>query len=315
MSVWRVFTLAALLLLLAACASGAPDSGEASMKRDPSQRVSKHQPLHRPTIALVLGGGGVRGFAHVGAIQALEEAGIDADLVVGTSVGSVVGALYAAGRSSQELLALAREVRTVEFADWTFRGNGLLEGVALERWIDRQVASDSIENLPRQYIAVATDLRTGATLEIDSGSVGFAVRASSSIPGVFRPARMGDDWLVDGGLTNILPVRVARRHHPEVIIAVDVYCHERFRAPTSSAGVLTRSMQLQSCKLSEEDRRQADLMVTPRLEMTNRGRFDQREALIAAGRLAMDSALRDTCDKGTSLSKLAREVLCFSQTR
>ena len=148
MSVWRVFTLAALLLLLAACASGAPDSGEASMKRDPSQRVSKHQPLHRPTIALVLGGGGVRGFAHVGAIQALEEAGIAVDaagqnqivVAAGANAAARASALDGLAPSPRDILLLQLRDTEEDHAWWLEQQLGLIQRIGLEPFKERVYA-------------------------------------------------------------------------------------------------------------------------------------------------------------------------------
>ena len=164
-----------------------------------------------PKIGLALGGGAARGFAHVGVIQVLEEAGIKPDLVVGTSAGSLVAALYASGRNGQQLQATALEMDEAAFADWTLPwfNRGMLRGEALGRYVDGQVGHRLIENMDLPLGVVATDLASGQGVLFQRGDTGTAVRASSAVPAVFQPVRIGTREYVDGGLVSPVPVRFA----------------------------------------------------------------------------------------------------------
>jgi NTE family protein len=140
-----------------------------------------------PRIGLALGGGAARGFAHIGVIQVLEEAGIRPDLVVGTSAGSLVAALYAAGRSGPELARTALAMDESALTDWSFPGRGMIRGDALARYVREMTGGRTIEQLPLPLGIVATDLDSGAAMLFQRGDVGQAVRASSAVPAVFQP--------------------------------------------------------------------------------------------------------------------------------
>ncbi|HEX5127599.1 MAG TPA: patatin-like phospholipase family protein, partial [Rhodocyclaceae bacterium] len=146
----------------------------------------------RPKIGLALGSGAARGFAHIGVIKALETNGIDPDIIVGTSAGSVVGALYAAGFGVFDLQKLAFQLDDSAFTEWAIFERGFLKGDALERFINQQVGNKPIEGLKRKFAALATDLATGEPAIFSSGNVGIAVRASSSVPDVFAPVVIRD---------------------------------------------------------------------------------------------------------------------------
>lgn len=177
----------------------------------------------RPTVALALGGGSARGWAHIGVIRALEEAGVRIDMVCGTSIGALVGSVYAAGeldRFEQWVLGLGlREV--AGFLDVGF-GGGLLKGERLMAFFAEQYQDRPIEELKIPFAAVATSLRTGAEVWLRSGSTLRAVRASIALPGLFTPVIHQDTVLVDGGLVNPVPVSLARAMDADVVIAVDL---------------------------------------------------------------------------------------------
>lgn len=175
------------------------------------------------TIGLALGGGSARGFAHIGVLQALDEAKIPVQVVAGTSAGSLVGAFYAAGFTPWKMQEVALKVRDIDVADLS-SGNrrGMTGGAALRRLVNSFLDNMPIEKMPRRFAAVATDLGTGEKLAIQRGDTGAAVVASCSIPGVFIPALIDGRELVDGGLTSPLPVAVARQLGADFVIAVDV---------------------------------------------------------------------------------------------
>jgi NTE family protein len=180
--------------------------------------------MTRPRIGLALGSGSARGWAHIGVIDALAEAGIEPDIVVGTSMGSLVGAAYVAGRMTAlrewAMAATWREIAGL--MDVRLSGGGLIEGKQVIAFLQRLDIAAPIENYAKTYAAVATDLVTGREIWLQSGPIPEAVRASIALPGIFSPARVGDQWLVDGGLTNPVPVSVCRALGADVIIAVNL---------------------------------------------------------------------------------------------
>jgi predicted acylesterase/phospholipase RssA len=155
-------------------------------------------------------------------IALLEEAGIRPDLVVGTSAGSLVAALYAAGRSGTELGALAQSMDEGAITDWAFPGRGLIRGEALARYVREQTGQRSIEQMKLPLGIVATDLDSGAAILFQRGDTGAAVRASSAVPAVFQPVKIGSREYVDGGLVSPVPVRFARQMGAELVLAVDI---------------------------------------------------------------------------------------------
>ena len=173
-------------------------------------------------LALVLGAGGSRGFAHVGVIKALEAAGIRPQIVVGSSSGSVVAALYAGGLDAHALEAMALRIADSDLIDLTMFGPGRVQGEALQDYVNKALGNRSIESLPRQFAVVVTERATNTMTVFNRGNTGLAVRASSSIPEVFWPVLIEGREYVDGGLTSRVPVPVARRMGADVVIAVDI---------------------------------------------------------------------------------------------
>jgi NTE family protein len=181
-------------------------------------------PLHRPRIGLALGSGSARGLAHLGVIRAMEEAGIEVDFIAGTSMGALIGAIYAAGKLD-ELEATFQVFdwkKTVSFFDVVLPKSGLLDGARISELVRAHVSADAIETLPKPFAAVATDIVSGEEVVIRSGDVIEAVRASISVPGIFTPVRSNGCILVDGGLTNPVPASVARAMGADIVIAVDL---------------------------------------------------------------------------------------------
>ena len=213
------------VLVLAGCASApkapVPDGPATTIMAPPPAVVVPKTP---PRIGLALGGGAARGFAHVGVIQVLEEAGIRPVLVSGTSAGSLVAAIYASGKNGKQLQQVAETMEEATFADWTLPlfNRGMLRGDALAKYVNTQVGSRLIEDLPMPLGIVATDLNSGQSMLFQRGDTGTAVRASSSVPAVFQPVRISGRDYVDGGLVSPVPVRAARQMGAELVIAVDI---------------------------------------------------------------------------------------------
>ena len=203
---------------LAGCATG-PRAPELAAPRAMALTPVKAE---RPVVALVLGAGGSRGFAHIGVIKVLEAAGIEPAIVVGSSSGSVVAALYAGGYRSSALETMALRVEDRELIDFTLFGPGRVEGAALARYVNRALGYRPIEDLERAFAVVATEREHRRMTVFNHGDPGLAVRASSSIPDLFWPVTIDGMQYVDGGLSSRVPVPVARRMGAQVVIAVDV---------------------------------------------------------------------------------------------
>ena len=188
----RVFLL--LLLILSGC-TALPTVTEAT-----PPKLQPPTKMQAPKIALVLGGGAVRGFAHIGVIKTLEAHGIVPDIVVGTSAGSVVGALYAGGYSGFELQKIAFQLDQESVGDWVMPDRGFIKGEMLQNFINRALQNRPIERMNKIFAAVTTELQTGEMAVFRRGNTGMAVRASAAVPGVFRPTRINNRNYVDGGL-------------------------------------------------------------------------------------------------------------------
>lgn len=246
-----------------------------------------------PRIGLALGGGAARGFAHIGAIQVLEEAGIRPDFVVGTSAGSLVAALYASGKGGQELAATALTLDEGAITDWSFPGRGLIRGEALARFVREQTGGRLIEQMKLPLGIVATDLDSGAGMLFQRGDTGTAVRASSAVPAVFQPVKIGEREYVDGGLVSPVPVRYARQMGAEFVIAIDISSPPD-GAPTGDAlKLLLQTFAIMSRSINRFELREADLVLRPALVGVSSADFNSRVRAIRAGREAASAALAD----------------------
>jgi NTE family protein len=248
-------------------------------------------PKKKPMMALVLGGGAARGFAHIGVIKVLEANGLIPDLIVGTSAGSVVGALYASGISGFELQRLALAIDESTFSDWTIRGRGVFKGEALASYVNKQVQGRPIEKLPRALAVVATDIRSGESAVFQRGDTGTAVRASSAVPGIFAPVRIGDREYVDGGLTHPVPAAIARRLGAEVVIAVDISSKPADQEVSSTLDVLLQTFTIMGNRVSQYELAQADVVIRPALNGLKGIDFASRNLAILEGERAATSAL------------------------
>ena len=248
--------------------------------------IATPKPPKPPRIGLALGGGAARGFAHIGVIQVLEEAGIRPDLVVGTSAGSLVAALYAAGRSGAELARVALQMDESAITDWSFPGRGMIRGEALARYVREQTGGRTIEQLPLPLGIVATDLDSGSALLFQRGDVGMAVRASSAVPAIFQPVRIGDREYVDGGLVAPVPVRFARQMGAELVIAVDISSPPDGNATSDPFKMLLQTFAIMGKSISQFELKDADVVLRPRLLGVSSADFTARKRAIESGREA-----------------------------
>ena len=234
-------------------------------------------------VALVLGGGAARGFAHVGVIKVLEANGVMPDVIVGTSAGSLVGALYASGMNAFELQRVALSVDESTFADWTLAGRGLIRGEAIAQFVNTQLKQATIEKLPRGLAIVATDLRTGEPIVFQRGDTGTAVRASSAVPGIFNPVRIGDRDYVDGGLTHPVPAAVARRLGADVVIAVDISAKPDGRDLSGTVDVLLQTFTIMGARVAQYELAAADVVIRPAIGQMRGVDFSARSLAILEG--------------------------------
>ena len=249
------------------------------------------KPPKPPRIGLALGGGAARGFAHIGVIQVLEDAGIRPDLVVGTSAGSLVAALYAAGRSGSELARVALAMDESAITDWSFPGRGMIRGDALARYVREQTGGRSIEQLPLPLGIVATDLDNGQAMLFQRGDVGLAVRASSAVPAVFQPVSIGGREYVDGGLVSPVPVRFARQMGAELVIAVDISSPPDGNATSDPFKMLLQTFSIMGKSINGFELKDADIVLRPRLLGVSSADFTARKRAIDAGREAAMAGL------------------------
>lgn len=282
----RAWWAGGLLWLLAGCAMvPAPESPA------PPEPATT---MRTPRVGLALGGGAARGFAHVGVIQVLEEAGIRPDLVTGTSAGSLVAALYASGRNGNQLQRIAETMDEATFTDWTLPlfSRGMLRGDALARYVHQQVGGRRIEELAMPLGILATDLQSGQGVLFERGDIATAVRASSAVPGLFQPVRITGREYVDGGLVAPVPVRQARQMGAELVIAVDISQQPEANVPGDVFTILLQTFAIMGRSINALELRGPDLIVVrPALSGFSGADFTARNRAIQAGRSAMLQAL------------------------
>ena len=242
-------------------------------------------------IGLALGGGAARGFAHIGVIKALEAQGIVADIVVGTSAGAVVGALYAAGNNGFELQKLAIKLDESKLSDWSVPDRGVLKGEGLQKFVNDTVANRPIEGLKKTFAAVATDLRSGDAILFRSGNTGMAVRASATVPGVFRPVGINGHEYVDGGLSSLVPVRFARQLGADLVIAVDISAPPGKQPVRGTLDILLQTFTIMGQNLARYELKDAEIVIRPQVGNVGATDFPARHDAIMEGEKAAQAAL------------------------
>jgi len=240
---------------------------------------------NRPRVALVLGGGAARGFAHVGVIRALEQEKIPIDLIVGTSVGSLIGALYAYEMNSFELEWTAFSLEKDDLLDYALlsASMGPIKGERLEAFVNKKVPVANIESLKIPFAAVATDLNRGTRVVLDHGPLARAIRASCAIPGVFQPVEHQGKLLVDGGTVDNLPVAVAREKGADVVIAVDISQNVTNFNITNLVDVTLQAVHIMFSENVSQQRRAADVLISPAVGSVAMMDFTQKKRLMQVG--------------------------------
>jgi len=244
----------------------------------------------KPVVALVLGAGAARGFAHIGVIKALEAQGIRPDIIVGSSAGSVIAALYASGASGNDLNRIALNLDEATIADWGLpfagRFGGLIKGDALQAMVNREVQNKTIEQMRIPLGIVATELQSGKGILFRTGNTGLAVRASCSVPGVFQPAVISGKEYVDGGLVAPVPVSYAKQMGATLVIAVNISSEPVHQDATGTFGILQQTISIMQRSINQYELKGADIVITPHLKQMSSGDFKSRNSAILAGEIA-----------------------------
>lgn len=214
-------------------------------------------------IGLALGGGGALGMAHIGVLKALNEYGIQPDIIVGTSIGSLVGGVYACGLPLSCMEKEALKVKTAQLLDVNLNPSGLLSGTAATKVIKHIIKTDfNIEELPTKYGAVAVDIKTGEEVLLTSGSLLTAIRASISVPGVFIPCKTADQTLVDGGVLNNIPEDHVKNMGADVVLSVNLLSDfTPYTTPKTAVHSIAFSFLIMQKKLVETKKKYADLRI------------------------------------------------------
>ncbi|MGE5285225.1 MAG: patatin-like phospholipase family protein [Actinomycetota bacterium] len=270
---------ALLLLLLASCAG----------------REVTPAPVETPRkavkVAVVLGAGAAKGFAHVGVLKVLEANRVPVHMIVGTSVGSLVGSLYAYGYPAYDLQKIAMGLEKGDLVDWTVPDNGFVKGEKLEAYVNRMIRGATMESLRIPFHAVATDIGSGEEMVFGKGNTGLAVRASCAIPGLFRPARIGDRTYVDGGVVSPVAVDAARRLGADVVIAVDIAGGVSGAVPDTTMDTIFQSINIMYSKIAAAQLSRADVVIRPKVGHIDSGDFTKRHEAILEGEKAAQEAM------------------------
>jgi NTE family protein len=286
----KLLILILSVIFLSACASSPTQPKSTVIESNP---VPVAVVKTAPRIGLALGGGAARGFAHIGVIQVLEEAGVKPAVVTGTSAGSLVAAIYASGKSGAQMQLVAETMEEAAIADWTLPlfSRGMLRGEALARYVNSQVRSKLIEDMPLPLGIVATDLNSGQSVVFQRGDTGTAVRASSAVPAVFQPVQISGREYVDGGLASPVPVRAARAMGAELVIAVDISSAPEGNLAGGTLEILLQTFAIMGKSINTFELKDADVVVRPALQGVSSADFASRKRSIEAGRQAMLLAL------------------------
>ncbi len=267
--------------------------------------VTPPQPLPKPAkIAVVLGAGAAKGFAHIGVLKVLESHRIPVHMVVGSSVGSLVGSLYAYGYSPYELQTIAFAISKDDVADYTIPDNGFIKGEKLESFVNNKVKYTTIDKFKIPFYAVATNIQTGEEMVFGRGNTGRAVRASCSIPGVFNPVMIGDKTYVDGGVISPVAIDVARKFGADVVIVVDISSSLSSTIPTGTFETIMQAVEIMHNKMSIIQLKNADIVIKPKVGNIGSSDFTKRHEAIMEGEKAAAEAIPAI---NQTLSRLRRE--------
>lgn len=274
-----LFPILAALVILQGCATTA--------KQQPAA------PGRPPKVALVLGGGASRGFAHVGVLRLFEQEKIPIDMIIGTSVGSLIGAIYAANPNSFELEWLAFELEKDDIFDFSIFSSktGPVKGDKLEKFVVKHVKKRNIEEMPIPFYAVACDLNTGEPVIFERGPAELAVRASSSIPGIFTPMNYNGRSLIDGGVLGSISPETARERGADIVIAVNIGKTITNYETGNVVAITLQAIDIMGNRIDRYKNREADIVIEPEVGQVGTMDFSRKKELMLAGIQAAQLAL------------------------
>ncbi len=236
-----------------------------------------------PKIGLALGSGSARGFAHLGVIKVLKEENIPISYIAGSSMGALVGSMYAAGTDLDQLYKIITSFKRKYYLDFTVPKMGLIKGNRIKEFIGIFTHWKNIEQLDIPLAVVATNIKTGEKVVFKEGLVANAVRASISIPGIFTPEKIGEQLLVDGGVVDRVPVSVVKEMGADYVIAVDVSQLNQDMEVTSIYDVIMQSLDILQMEAMKNRKISADSMIRPKLEMYDSKAFTNIDEIVAIG--------------------------------
>ena len=285
-----VMTLVCLIGILTGCVSSQKVVAYPAMVNHSINNIKK---LNQPKIALILGSGGARGYAHIGVIQVLEQRGLKPDFIVGSSAGSVVGAVYASGKTAEQVEKIAMELKPSDVRDFTLSLQGFFNGEKIQNYINGLVDNKPLEQLAIPMYVVATELQQGQQVVFNQGNTGQAVRASTTIPSMFIPTKIGDAEYVDGGLVSPLPVLVAKELGADFIIAVDILARPQYTETAHIWGLFNQNINVMQNQLAKNEAQWADVLIQPDIRekahiFSTKSRAETIEAGRVAARLQME---------------------------
>ena len=292
----KLWVIGASMMALAGCQTTAHlkstiEDAQVRVIKQPFVAIKQQK---RPVVALVLGSGGARGYAHIGVIEVLEKQGIHPDFIVGTSAGSIVGSIYASGKTAAELHDIALNLKPNDVRDVNVSLKGFFNGQKVENYINRQVNNTPLQNLKIPMYVVATELKNGEKTVFNYGNTGQAVRASTAIPSMFVPTKIGDTEYVDGGLVSPVPVQVARDLGADIVIAVDILAQPIHTETSNVWGLFNQNINIMQGRLAEEELKNADIVIQPDLkEKAHIFDVTGREMAIQAGVDAANEKVAD----------------------
>ena len=292
----KLWVIGASMMALAGCQTTAHltptiEDAQTRVVKQPFVAIKQQK---RPVVALVLGSGGARGYAHIGVIEVLEQQGIHPDFIVGTSAGSIVGSIYASGKTAAELHDIALNLKPNDVRDVNVSLKGFFNGQKVENYINRQVNNTPLQNLKIPMYVVATELKNGEKTVFNYGNTGQAVRASTAIPSMFVPTKIGDTEYVDGGLVSPVPVQVARDLGADIVIAVDILAQPIHTETSNVWGLFNQNINIMQGRLAKEELKNADIVIQPDLkEKAHIFDVTGREMAIQAGVDATNEKVAD----------------------
>ena len=255
-------------------------------------------------VAIVLGAGAAKGFAHIGVLKILETNHVPIHMIVGTSAGSFVGSLYAYGFNAFQLQEISFRLEKTDVIDLTVPDNGFVKGEKLAAYINSTLQNTLLEKLRIPFYAVATDLQSGEEIAFARGDTGTAVRASCSIPGVFNPVRIGERFYVDGGIVSPVAVDRARKMGADVVIAVDISSNIENAPPAGTVDTIIQAVTVMYARMSQNQLARADFVIKPRVGYIGSTDFTKRHEAVLEGEKAALEALPGI---RTALDRLRQE--------